>query len=148
MTPTEADPGADGIVLHATTVAWDRRAALILGPSGAGKSALALQLLAWGALLVADDRTRVTCRDGQLVATCPAAIRGRIEARGVGILGAGSLDEAPIVLAVDLSATETERLPPQRQMTLLGCVVPLVHRVESGHFPAAILQYLRGGRNG
>ena len=37
--------------------ASDGRGLLILGPSGAGKSALALQLIALGARLVADDRT-------------------------------------------------------------------------------------------
>lgn len=136
------------VVLHASAVAWDGRAALILGPSGAGKSALALQLMAFGATLVADDRVEVSRRGNRLVAACPPAIRGLIEARGVGILAAEVLPEADIALAVDLSVAETERLPPRREMTLLGIVLPLVHRGESGHFPAAVLQYLKRGRNG
>lgn len=136
------------VVLHASAVAWAGRAALILGPSGAGKSALALQLMAHGATLVADDRVEVSRRGGRLVATCPPAIRGLVEARGVGLLRADSLSEAELALAVDLSATESERLPPLREFTLLGIVLPLVHRGESGHFPAAVLQYLKGGRNG
>lgn len=136
------------VVLHASAVAWDGRAALILGPSGAGKSALALHLMAYGATLVADDRVEVSRRGEGLVAACPPAIRGLVEARGVGLLAADCLPEAEIVLAVDLSLTETERLPPLRQMTVLGIVLPLVHRGESGHFPAAVLQYLKRGRNG
>ena len=136
------------VVLHASAVAWAGRAALILGPSGAGKSALALQLMAHGATLVADDRVEVSRRGARLVATCPPAIRGLVEARGVGLLRADSLAEAELALAVDLSATESERLPPLREFTLLGIDLPLVHRGESGHFPAAVLQYLKAGRNG
>ena len=136
------------VVLHASAVAWAGRAALILGPSGAGKSALALQLMAHGATLVADDRVEVSRRGARLIAACPPAIRGLVEARGVGLLRADSLAEAELALAVDLSATESERLPPLREFTLMGIVLPLVHRGESGHFPAAVLQYLKGGRNG
>jgi len=135
------------VILHASAVAWQGRAVLILGPSGSGKSALALNLMALGAVLVADDRVRVTEAGGRLLAASPEAIAGRIEARGIGILNAETVDRAELALVVDLSATETERLPPWREFRLFERVVPLVHRVESGHFPAAILQYLRAGRN-
>ena len=73
--------GAATATLHATAVAVDGRAALILGASGAGKSSLALQLMALGAVLVADDRT-VVQRDGShIVADVPDTLRGLIEAR-------------------------------------------------------------------
>lgn len=127
-------------------MALDGRGVLILGPSGAGKSGLALQLMALGARLVADDRTRLGLRAGDLIARAPAAIAGRIEARGLGILAASALDEATIALAVDLGQTETDRLPPDRRLTLLGCSIPLCHGSSSSHFPAAIMQYLRAGR--
>lgn len=133
-------------ILHGSSIAWAGRAALILGPSGAGKSALALELMARGADLVADDRTEVFDRTGRLVVTCPAPIAGRIEARGIGILRASPVAEAALALVIDLSATESERLPPPREIVLLGQALPLVHRVESGHFPAAVLQYLKAGR--
>lgn len=135
------------VILHASAVAWQGRAALILGPSGSGKSALALELMALGAVLVADDRVRVTEQGGRLVAASPEAIFGRIEARGLGILNAEAAARAELVLVVDLSATETDRLPPWREFRLLERPLPLVHRVESRHFPAAILQYLKAGRN-
>ncbi|MCR9150012.1 MAG: HPr kinase/phosphatase C-terminal domain-containing protein [Rhodobacteraceae bacterium] len=135
------------MTLHASAVAWQGRAALILGPSGSGKSALALNLMALGAVLVADDRVRVSVEGSRLIAASPEAIRGRIEARGIGILNAEAIDRAELALVVDLSATETERLPPWREFRLFERVLPLVHRVESGHFPAAILQYLKAGRN-
>ncbi|TNF62997.1 MAG: serine kinase [Rhodobacteraceae bacterium] len=146
--PTAPDGPGAAVVLHASAVAWAGRGLLILGPSGAGKSALALQLMAWGAALVADDRTEVSRQDGRLWAKAPPAIAGMIEARGVGLLAADPAGPVPLSLAVDLSATETERLPPLREITLLDTHLPLVHRVESGHFPAAVLQYLKGGRSG
>ncbi|WP_102224078.1 HPr kinase/phosphorylase [Acidimangrovimonas sediminis] len=133
-------------MIHASCVALEGRGVLILGPSGAGKSALALQLMALGARLVADDRTSLMPRGGRLIARAPAAIFGRIEARGIGILAADALDEAEIALAVDLGATETSRLPPERVFTAQGCAVPLCHGPATGHFPAALVQYLRAGR--
>ncbi len=134
--------------VHASCVALDGRAVLVVGPSGSGKSAMALQLMAYGCRLVSDDRTILTCRDGVLFAAAPGAIRGRIEARGVGILAAEPIAAARVVVAVDMGVSETARLPPERHMTLLGCPIPLVHKVESAHFPAAVLQYLRAGRSG
>ncbi|MER5171664.1 serine kinase [Thioclava sp. GXIMD2076] len=134
-------------ILHASCVALDaQRAVLILGASGTGKSTLALKLMAIGGQLVADDRTDLTFRDGGLLARAPAAIRGRIEARGVGILAADVLEEAFISLVVDLDRTETERLPPLRNISLYGVSLPLVLRLQHGHLDAAIWQYLKAGR--
>jgi HPr kinase/phosphorylase len=131
---------------HASCVAVDGRAVLILGASGSGKSGLALQLIALGASLVADDQTDITDRDGWPVATAPAALRGRIEARGVGILAADPVQAARVVLVVDLDRAERERLPPDRKYRLCGHDLPLLHGSEYLHFPAAILQFLRGGK--
>lgn len=132
--------------LHAGCVAVDGRGLLITGPSGSGKSALALQLMAFGARLVSDDRTVLTLRDGRLHATCPPAIRGMIEARGLGILNVDAVDGADVVLAVDLGKEESERLPPHRSVTYLGRTVDLVQAQRNPHFPAALLAYLKGGR--
>ncbi len=64
---------------HASCVAYGGRGVLILGASGRGKSALALRLMALGAVLVADDRTDL-CREGDSVmARAPDAIKGMIE---------------------------------------------------------------------
>ncbi|WP_425466087.1 HPr kinase/phosphorylase [Ostreiculturibacter nitratireducens] len=136
-----------GEVLHASCVAFGPAAILILGPSGSGKSALALQLMALGCDLVSDDRTEVSIDGEAVMARAPAAIRGMIEARGIGLLAADVRDRVPVRFVVDLSQTETERLPPPRQTNVLGREMPLIHRVESAYFPAAILQYLKGGRS-
>ncbi len=138
MTPTR---------LHASAVACAGRGVLILGPSGAGKSSLALKLLAYGATLVADDQTELWAEGETLLARPPAAIAGLIEARGIGLLRLPHLAQAPIDLVIDLGQTETERLPPQRQVTLSGLSRPLVCGVGHDHFPAAILCYLKGSRH-
>ncbi len=132
------------LVLHASAVAIDGRGALITGPSGAGKSALALQLMALGATLVADDGVLLRRRGDALVALAPASIRGLIEARGIGLLPAQTLESAPLSLVIDLAKTEIRRLPPARTICLLGMTLPLLHKVESAHFPAAVVVYLRG----
>jgi len=61
-------------------------------------------------------------------------------------LNAEAAEVAEVVLVVDLDQGETERLPPQRQRDVAGVLLPLQHKVEKAHFPAAILQYLRSGR--
>ncbi|WP_323005822.1 HPr kinase/phosphatase C-terminal domain-containing protein [Pseudorhodobacter sp.] len=132
--------------LHATCVAVDGKGVLVLGASGAGKSALALNLLAHGAQLVADDRTILTRIQGQVMASCPPQILGLIEARGLGLLHADPILQAPICLIVDLDNVETERLPPKRRRDLLGVPIDLVFASTSRHFPVGLLQLLRSGR--
>ena len=134
-------------ILHASCVAVDGRGLLILGPSGAGKSALAIRLLALGARLVSDDRTRIEAREDCLSASCPTpALQGMIEARGLGILRAPAVDSATLTLAVDLGQPETDRLPPFRTVTILGIPLPLVLHPQNDHFPDALMLYLRHGR--
>ena len=99
-----------------------------------------------GARLVADDRTILTAAGDALIATCPHSLRGLIEARGVGILHADPVDSVALVLAVDMDQTEAQRLPPFRSITFAGRTITLVHSVPSPHFPAALMQYLRVGR--
>ena len=133
-------------VVHASCVAVGGRAVLITGPSGAGKSALALQLIALGADLVSDDQTALQAVGAQLIARPPAMIAGLIEARGLGLLHLPHLDQAEVALVADLAVTETERLPPQRQITLLGLPLSLVYKVPHDHFPSAIMCYLKATR--
>ncbi|MDQ2066411.1 HPr kinase/phosphatase C-terminal domain-containing protein [Xinfangfangia sp. CPCC 101601] len=134
-------------ILHATSVAVSGRGLLITGSSGAGKSALALQLIALGALLISDDQTELTVTTAGLMARCPSpAIEGLIEARGIGLLRAPSAETAVLALVVDMGQDETERLPPCRSVTILGQALPLVLRARHDHFPAALMVYLQGGR--
>lgn len=141
-----SNSSAGQTTLHASCVALNGKGLLILGPSGSGKSALALQLMALGAVLVADDYTELARGDAALIARCPTALRGLIEARGVGILRADTVESIPVALVVDLGRRETERLPPKRQIILLGQSLDLVLRQQDSHFPFAVLQMLRTGR--
>ncbi|WP_319825596.1 serine kinase [Thalassovita sp.] len=134
-------------ILHASAVALNGAAVCIFGASGSGKSALALQLMAMGAGLVADDGCRIWRAGDGLQVDAVDTIRGRIEARGVGILNAAAVGPARLALWVDLDRTETERLPPRREKVCLGVSLPIVHNVRTQHFAAAILQYLKAGRN-
>ena len=134
------------LTLHASCVAWGQNAVLITGAAGSGKSGLALALMAHGCQLIADDGTHLTAEQGHLVARCPPALRGLIEARGLGLLAATPADTATVTLCITLDLIETERLPPWREVTYLGVSLPLLHKVETGHFAAAVLQYLKQGR--
>ena len=135
------------LVLHATAVAHRGRAILITGRSGSGKSALALALMARGCGLIADDRTVLTESGGCLIAACPPAIRGLIEARGIGLLNAVPHAPAPVALVIDMDEEETERLPPRRSVTYLRCSIPLILHSRHRHFDAAVLQYMSAGRS-
>lgn len=98
-------------------------------------------------MLVSDDKTWLHIRNNGLVATAPETIKGLIEARGVGLLRAGTVESADVTLVIDMDQVETARLPVHRKIALLGLSVNLLHKVEHDHFPAAILQYLKAGRH-
>ena len=138
---------AKSITVHATAVSIAGRAAVIRGASGRGKSALALQLMALGAGLIADDQVVLTQTKDQLIASCPPTLRGMIEARGIGILNAAVQDPAPVAVVVDLDRVESERLPPHRTVTIVGCEVPLIYHTGRVEFASALMQFLRAGRN-
>ena len=138
----------DTEIFHASSVALGGRGVLILGAAGAGKSSLALHLMAFGATLVSDDRTVASrASNGDLLLSAPGAIRGKIEARGVGILSAVVERDVPLALVVDLDHPERDRLPRDRTIEVLGKNFPLLYNPGSLHFPHAILQYLKAGRS-
>lgn len=122
---------------HATAVALDDRAALLLGAPGAGKSDLALRCVLAGAwidgrhrtaTLVADDQVIVEENVRGLLVRTPKPIAGRLEVRGLGIVDMPHVDTARLVLAVELVDPELiVRLPdPQPAWTILGAEVPLI----------------------
>jgi HPr kinase/phosphorylase len=131
--------------VHASCVAYHGRGLLILGASGAGKSSLALQMIALGAELIADDRVVLTSEGTGLIASCPPALKNMIEARGVGILNVPTGTPTKVHAVVTLDQSETARIPPPREITVLEVRLPLLHKVEIPSFPAALLQYLLGG---
>lgn len=113
------------MLIHATCVAIGGRGVLIAGPSGAGKSDLALRLIDRGAILVADDQTELTAVDSRLLAAVPDSIAGKIEVRGIGIVGMIHRSPMPVALLVDLVAA-VERMPEPRTRDLCGVNIPTV----------------------
>ena len=113
------------MTIHATAVALDGLAVLLLGPSGAGKSDLALRLIDRGWRLVADDRVVLVVRGEALWASAPTVIAGLIEVRGVGIMPEPALAQARVVLAIDLAAPP-ERLPDAATRAFAGIAIPCV----------------------
>lgn len=112
-------------VLHASAVAVAGSGCLITGSAGTGKSTLALEMIAAGATLIADDRTEVR-RDGEaLTLAAPPAIAGRIEIRGVGLMRLPNAI-APLALIVDLEREAAARLPAPRYRHLLGLARPVI----------------------
>ncbi len=104
--------------VHGSCVSRNGDAVLLIGPPGAGKSDLALRLLALGFDLVADDQADI--RDG--VVSCPAALAGLLEVRGLGIVRLPYRETARLRLIVDLGAAG-DRLPMPRTHPDLGCPV-------------------------
>jgi serine kinase of HPr protein (carbohydrate metabolism regulator) len=128
-------------LVHGTCVELDGAAVLLRGPSGSGKSDLALRLIEAGARLVADDQVSLQPRHGVLVAAAPAAIAGRMEVRGLGIVAVSHVAEARLVLVVDLvPAAAVERLPEPAEVALAGVALP---RLALAPFEASAVAKLR-----
>jgi HPr kinase/phosphorylase len=121
-------------LIHGTCVALGRSAALLRGASGAGKSDLALRFLALASdgdrapTLIADDQVWIEDGTaGELLASAPATLAGKIEVRGLGILETPHLAVGRLVLVVDLvSDAEVPRMPPDppETVTIAGVALP------------------------
>jgi serine kinase of HPr protein (carbohydrate metabolism regulator) len=61
-----------------------------------------------------------------LIASAPATIKGKFEVRGIGIVDASTVDEAPVSIIVEISS-DIQRLPDEGQSrTILGIEVPMI----------------------
>ncbi len=112
-------------------MALGARGVLIRGAPGSGKSDLALRLIDGGARLVADDLVELRRPGGQVTACwpedAPAALGGRIEVRGLGIVRVPRRMRARLALIVELApGEEQERLPGLRFAACLGALLPLL----------------------
>lgn len=102
---------------------------LLLGPSGSGKSDLVLRLMERGWDLVADDQ--VVLED--LAVSAPAALRGMLEVRGLGIFeGLAVADDAALALVVDLVGSGVAaRLPTPAAWAPAGVPRVALHAFEA-----------------
>lgn len=118
-------------MLHASTVAIDGQAVLIIGVSGSGKSDLALRLIDRGAKLVSDDYTLLTRVGAVLMASSPATIKGKLEVRGIGIIDCDALDtldtldSGPAALIVRIDEVPL-RMPEEDVQNIIGVAIPVV----------------------
>lgn len=108
---------------HASCVALDNRAILLIGASGSGKSDLAIRLIDRGWSLVADDYVQLTPIDGRLLASPPANIAGKIEVRNVGVVELSCASEVPVCLVILLDR-EPERMPEPGWWRIAGLQIP------------------------
>lgn len=74
------------VTLHGVFMRVHDTGVLLTGASGVGKSELALELLARGHQLIADDAVEVSRRRRFIVGRAPRLLRGFLEARSLGIL--------------------------------------------------------------
>ena len=126
-------------MLHGTCLSVDGEGVLLLGPPGAGKSDLALRLVDQPGLgiagilrhsrLVADDQVVITRMGQDPRGSAPAALKGKLEIRGLGIAPVPASDDVTLRLAVRLQkAADIERLPDLAgsRLEILGLDLPLV----------------------
>jgi serine kinase of HPr protein (carbohydrate metabolism regulator) len=82
------------------------------------------------AWLVADDQVAVEPNGrNELLASPPATLAGKLEVRGLGIMDVPYLEQARLVLAVDLvSESEVPRMPPEplENIAIAGVSLPLL----------------------
>jgi HPr kinase/phosphorylase len=128
-----------GMPLHASCAARGGAGVLFLGPSGAGKSELVLRLMGLGWMLVADDQVELEAEPPDLLmATPPAALRGLLEVRGLGLVrNLPVAAPAPVRLVVDLlpPGEAPPRLPEPRSFEFHGRRLPRI--ALAGHEAAA-----------
>ena len=74
------------VTLHGVFMRVHGSGVLLSGASGVGKSELALELLARGHQLVADDAVDLCRRGERIIGRAPRLLRGFLEARSLGIL--------------------------------------------------------------
>jgi HPr kinase/phosphorylase len=116
-----------GGILHASAVAVAGRGLLISGGAGAGKTTLALEMIALGAELIADDRVCVAPgRGGRLWLSAPPGIVGLVEVRGFGLARLATRARAPLALIADLDQAAPARLPERAERELWGIACPVI----------------------
>ena len=112
--------------MHATCVDINGSGVLIVGCSGSGKSSLAINLLALGSTLVADDQCILVRKNNRFFVSKPASLPNSIEIRGIGLVSVPMVVETSLDWVVNMDEAETERMPNLRFTEIDGYRVPTV----------------------
>ena len=99
---------------------------LIVGSSGSGKSSLAINMLALGSKLVADDQCELVKKNNRFSVSKPASLPNSIEIRGVGLVSVPMVVETSLDWVVNMDEAEKERMPDLRFTEIDGYKIPTV----------------------
>lgn len=131
----------------------DRLGVLLIGKSGSGKSELALELVARGHRLVADDAVEWRRAGAAVIGRAPPSLAGFIEVRGLGVLDLRALygrralaPAARLRLVIELGARASSR--PEARLVgdrgvyqVLGVRVPKISLPRRlGHNSAVLVE--------
>ena len=119
-------PFNGSLIIHATCVDINGSGVLIVGRSGSGKSSLAINLLALGSTLVADDQCELVKKNNRFRISKPASLPNSIEIRGVGLVSVPMVNETSLDWVVNMDEVEKERMPTPRFTEIGGFRVPTV----------------------
>ncbi len=119
-------PFNGSLIMHATCVDVNGSGVLIVGRSGSGKSSLAINLLALGSKLVADDQCELIRKNNGFRISKPASLPKSIEIRGVGLVSVPMVNETSLDWVVNMDEVEKERMPNPRFTEIGGFRVPTV----------------------
>ena len=99
---------------------------LIVGSSGSGKSSLAINLLALGSKLVADDQCELVKKNNRFRISKPASLPNSIEIRGIGLVSVPMVVETSLDWVVNMDEAEKERMPDLRFTEIDGYKIPTI----------------------
>ena len=119
-------PFNGSLIMHATCVDINGSGVLIVGRSGSGKSSLAINLLALGSTLVADDQCELVKKNNRFRISKPASLPNSIEIRGVGLVSVPMVVETSLDWVVNMDEAEKERMPDLRFTEIDGYKIPTV----------------------
>ena len=119
-------PFNGSLIMHASCVDVNGSGVLIVGRSGSGKSSLAINLLALGSKLVADDQCELVRKNNSFRISKPASLPKSIEIRGVGLVSVPMVNETSLDWVVNMDEVEKERMPTPQFTEIGGFRVPTV----------------------
>jgi HPr kinase/phosphorylase len=131
-------PLNDSLIMHATCVDINGSGVLIVGRSGSGKSSLAINLIALGSTLVADDQCEIVKKNNKLSVFKPTSLPSSIEIRGVGLVSVPMVVETSLDWVVNMDEAETQRMPDLQFTEIDGYRIPTIFGKNMDDFASRI----------